>query len=176
VIARIAPGPRPKVFLVYHHPGRLRLRGDVLVRSTSFAARMRDAVSSVGGVARVAHNATSGSLLIEYAPERADAEVILGALAEAGVRLEARPRPPDAPRALVGAARGLNAQVDEATRGLADLHGLVSFALGVGAVTSLVLGRQPRWPRWDNLLYWSYAFFREVHVRDLERSGRRPLR
>ena len=176
MIAKIAPGPRPKVVLVYHHPGRLRLRADALVQSMSFAARMSDAVSGVGGVARVAHNATSGSLLIEYAPERTDADVILGALADAGARLEVRPRRSDASRAVVGAARGLNAQVDEATRGLADLHGLVSFALGVGAVTSLVLGRQPRWPRWDNLLFWSYTFFRDVHVRDLERTGRRPPR
>ena len=171
MIARIAPGPRPKVTLVYHHPGRLRLQGDALVRSTSFAARMRDALSGVGGIARVAHNATSGSLLIEYAPERIDADVILGALADIGFRLEARPRRPDATRALVGAARGLNAQVGDATRGAADLHGVVSFALGVGAITSLVLGRQPRWPRWDNLLYWSYTFFRDVHVRDIGRSG-----
>jgi hypothetical protein len=176
VIARIAPGPRPKVTLVYHHPGRLRLRGDALVHGTSFAARMRDAVSGLSGVAHVAHNATSGSLLIEYAPDRTDADAILGALADAGVRLEARPRQRDASRALVGAARGLNTQVDDATRGLADLHGVVSFALGIGAVTSLVLGRQSRWPRWDNLLYWSYTFFRDVHVRDLERSARRPLR
>jgi hypothetical protein len=137
---------------------------------------MRDVVSGLGGVARVTHNATSGSLLIEYAPEQTDADVILGALTQAGVRLEARPRRPDASRALVGVALGLNAQVDEATRGLADLHGLVSFALGVGAVTSLVLGGHPTWPRWDNLLYWSYTFFRDVHVRDRERSERRPLR
>ncbi len=128
------------------------------------------------GIARVVHNATSGSVLVEYAPERIDADVILGAVAGAGMRLDENPRRPDASRALVGAARGLNASVGEATRGAADLHGVVSFALGVGAVTSLVLGGHPRWPRWDNLLYWSYTFFRDVHVRDLDRSGRRSAR
>jgi Heavy metal associated domain 2 len=176
VIARIGPGDVPEVTLVFHHPGRLRLRGDILVRSASAAARMHDALSGLDGVGRVVHNGTSGSLLVEYAPQRIDADAILSAVAGTGVRLDERPRRPDASLALVGAARGLNAQVGEATRGAADLHGVVSFALGVGAVTSLVLGRQPRWPRWDNLLYWSYTFFRDVHLRDLERSAQRPSR
>jgi Heavy metal associated domain 2 len=176
VIARITPGLPPEVALVHHHPGRLRLRGDILVRSASAAARMRDMLSSMSGVGRVIHNQTSGSLLVEYDAERIDADVILGAVADAGIRLDERRRRPDVPRAVVGAARGLNAHVGEATRGAADLHGIVSLALGVGAVTSLVLGRQPRWPRWDNLLYWSYTFFRDVHARDLERSTRRPPR
>jgi hypothetical protein len=161
---------------VYHHAGRLRLRGDALERSSSMASRMRDAMSGIEGVGRVVHNAASGSLLVEYSPERTDADAILGALVDAGVRLDVQPRRPDVPRAFVGAARNLNAQVGDATRGAADLHGVVSFALGLGAITSLVLARQPRWPRWDNLLYWSYTFFREVHARDLDRQGRRPVR
>jgi hypothetical protein len=179
LIARI-PGASPKVALVYHHPGRLRLRGDVLERSPGIAARLREALSQLEGVARVVHNATSGSLLVEYSPERTDADVILSAVHEAGVRLDERPRYPDGSRAIVRAARNVNAQVQDATRGAADLHGVVSFALGVGAVTSLVLGRQPMLPRWDNLLYWSYTFFRDVHARDrddekaLSSSGPRP--
>jgi Heavy metal associated domain 2 len=180
MIVRVAPSAPPRVALVHHHPGRLRLRGDILLRSQlrseSAAARVRDALSGMDGVGRVVHNATSGSVVVEYEPERIDADVILGAVAGAGMRLDENPRRPDVSRAFVGAARGLNAHVGNATRGAADLHGVVSFALGVGAVTSLVLGRQPRWPRWDSLLYWSYTFFRDVHVRDLERSGRRPTR
>ncbi len=179
MIARLAPAPLPRVTLVYHHPGRLRLRGEVLVRSASVAARMRDALAGLGGVSRVGHNSTSGSLLVEYVPGRIDADAILGALADVGIRLEAPPRRRDASRALVGAARDLNAQVGDATGGAADLHGVVSFALGVGAVTSLVLGRHSRWPRWDNLLYWSYTFFRDIHARDArepDRSGRRYAR
>ena len=176
MIARIAASALPKVMLVYHHPGRLRLRGDVLERSASVALRLRDAVSCIDGVGRVAHNRASGSLLVEYAPERVDADAILCAVADAGVRLEERPRRPDASRALVNAARELNAHVEEATRGAADLHGVVSFALGVGALTSLVMGRQSPWPRWDNLLYWSYTFFRDVRVREAEHFGRRHPR
>jgi hypothetical protein len=176
MIARIAPGSVPAVTLVFHSPGRLRLRGQVLVGSASAAVPMRDALSGLDGIGRVVHNGVSGSLLVEYAPERIDADAILGAVADTGVRLDERPRRADASRAFVGAARSLNAQVGEATRGAADLHGVVSFALGVGAIASLVLGRQPRWPRWDNLLYWSYTFFRDVHVREHERSGRRPSR
>jgi len=175
VIARIPGGP-PRVTLVHHNPGRLRLRGDVLTQSASVAARMRDALSGIHGVGRVVHNATSGSFLVEYAPETTDADVILSAVADAGVRLDEKQRRADASRALVGAARSLNANVGAATRGAADLHGVVSFTLGVGAVASLVLGGQPRWPRWDSLLYWSYTFFRDVHLRDLERSVRRPPR
>jgi hypothetical protein len=134
---------------------------------------MRDVVSRVEGVGRVAHNRVSGSLLVEYAPERVDADAILATLSDAGVRLDDRPRRRDASRAVVGAARDLNARVGDATRGAADLHGVVSFALGAFALTSLVLGPHPRWPRWDNLLYWSYTFFRDVHVRDAERGRRR---
>jgi hypothetical protein len=173
VIARIAAGALPKVMLVYHHPGRLRLRGDVLERSVGTAARLSEAVTRIDGVGRVVHNRASGSLLVEYAPDRVDADAILGAVADAGVRLEDRPRRPDASRVVVNAARDLNAHVGEATRGAADLHGVVSFALGVGAITSLMLARQPRWPRWDNLLYWSYTFFRDVRLREAERFGRR---
>jgi hypothetical protein len=176
VIARIAAGALPKVVLVYHHPGRLRLRGDVLERSASTAARLSDAVGRIDGVGRVAHNRASGSLLVEYAPDCVDADAILGALADAGVRLEERPRRPDAARTVVNAARNLNVHVGEATRGAVDLHGVVSFALGVGALTSLVLGRRSRWPRWDNLLYWSYTFFRDVRVREAEPFGRRNPR
>jgi hypothetical protein len=176
VIVRVTPGLAPNVALVHHHPGRLRLRGDMLLRSASAAERVRVALSGMDGVGRVVHNTASGSVLVEYAPERIDADMILAAVGDAGMRLDENARRPDASRAVVGAARALNARVGEATRGAADLHGVVSFALGVGAVTSLVLGRQPRWPRWDNLLYWSYTFFRDVGVRDLERTGRRPAR
>jgi hypothetical protein len=113
---------------------------------------------------------------VEYAPEQIDADAILSRVLDTGLRLEQPPRRSDASRAVVGAARSANAQVAQMTRGAADLHGVVSFVLGIGAVGSLVFARQPRWPRWDNLLYWSYAFFREVHVRDLERAQRRTAR
>jgi hypothetical protein len=169
-------GPERVVAIVYHHPGRLRLRGSVLERNRSAAARLHDALGGMAGVRRVMHNAAAGSLLVEYSPEAIDADVILDAVLDAGIRLDETPRRPDASRAVVDVARGLNAQVGEATRGATDLHGIVSFALGVGAVTSLVFSKHARWPRWDNLLYWSYTFFRDVHMRDRERSGRRPIR
>jgi Heavy metal associated domain 2 len=182
VIAEIArpdlAAPAPSgVAMVYHHPGRIRLRGTALERSPRIAARARDAVAELDGIRRVVHNAASGSLLVEYAPGATDADEILAKVAASGLRLEDRPPMPNAPRAVVGAARGLNAQVFEATRGATDLHGAVSFALGVGAVTTFMLGRGSRWPRWDNLLYWSYTFFRDVRHRDFDRrSGRSDSR
>jgi Heavy metal associated domain 2 len=127
-------------------------------------------MSSMPGVRQVIHNATSGSLLVEYAPEAIDADTILGAAADAGIRIDGQLHRPDAARVVVGAARDLNGRVGEATGGSVDLHGVVSFALGVGAVTSFVFSGHVKWPRWDNLLYWSYTFFRDVHLRDLERS------
>ncbi len=168
--AQIAFKGLPRIEIVYHHAGRLRLRGAVLERSTGQAAKVRGALAGTPGVERVAHNALSGSVLVEYAPETIDADAILSRVLETGLRLDGSGRRPDATRAVVGAARTANSHVAEMTGGAADLHGVVSFVLGVGAVGSLVLARQPRWPRWDNLLYWSYAFFREVHVRDLERA------
>jgi hypothetical protein len=174
VIARIAPDPLPSVRLVYHHPGRLRLRGDVLEQGADAANRLGDVVARVEGVNRVAHNRVSGSLLVEYAPERIDAEGILAALPRAGVRLDDSPRRRDASRVVIGAARDLSAHVSETTRGAADLNGVVAFALGLGGLTSVVLGRS-RWPRWDNLLFWSYTLFRDGFLRQSER-GRRYAR
>jgi hypothetical protein len=174
VIAEISTRAPPVVAIVYHSPGRLRLRGRVLEGTPRLAASLREALSGAGGIARVAHNPASGSLLIEYAPEAIDADAILGRVLDAGLRLDELPRRPDASRAVVGAARAANSKVADMTRGAADLHGVVSFVLGAGAVGSLVLGRGARWPRWENLLYWSYAFFRDVHARDLERSAGAP--
>ena len=81
----------------------------------------------------------------------------------------ALPGRPDAARAVVRAARAANTKVADMTRGAADLHGVVSFVLGAGAVGSLVLARGSRWPRWENLLYWSYALFRDVQAREAVR-------
>jgi hypothetical protein len=175
VIAEVLPGGPPTVTLVHHHPGRLRFRGSAFADSARVAERARNALEGMPGVARVAHNATSGSLLVEYAPEAIDADTVLTRMFEAGIRLEDRPRP-DAARVVVGAARAANARVAGATQGVADLHGIVSFLLGAGAIASFVVGRGPRLPRWDNLLYWSYTFFREVHAADAERSSWRPPR
>jgi hypothetical protein len=175
VIAEILPVGPPKVALVHHHPGRLRLRGPALVQSERVASRARDALQGLSGVARVVHNATSGSLLVEYAPEAIDADAIMSRMFEVGIRIEDNPRP-DAARAVVGAARELNAKVAGATGGLADLHGIVSFVLGLGALASLVAGHGPRLPRWDNLLYWSYTFFREVKANDADPPPWRPAR
>ena len=175
MIASIAASDPHRVAIVYHHPGRLRLRGVVLERQPAAAVRLRDTLRVISGVRQVVDNGVSGSLLVEYAPEAIDADTILGAVLAAGICLDERPLRPDASRAVVGAARGLNEQVAEATRGAADLHGVVSFALGVGAVTSFMLSPHARWPRWDNLLYWSYTFFRDVHLRELERRQPRSL-
>jgi hypothetical protein len=169
LIAEIVPRAAPGVAIVYHSPGRLRLRGRILEGESRLAASVRESLSGLGGIERVAHNAASGSLLVEYAPEIVDADAIVGRVLEAGLQLDELPRRPDASRAVVGAACAANAKVADMTRGAADLHGVVSFVLGAGAVGSLVLSRGPRWPRWENLLYWSYAFFRDVHARDLER-------
>jgi heavy-metal-associated domain-containing protein len=169
VIAEIPiPGARG-VAIVHHHPGRLRLRGQVLERRHTAALRVRDALCGMAGVRCVNHNAASGSVLVEYAPEAIEADTILGAVLETGIELEGKLPRADAVRVVIGRARDLNDRVAHATRGAADLHGLVSFALGLGAVTSFVFSNHPKWPRWDNLLYWSYSFFRDVHARDLER-------
>jgi hypothetical protein len=170
VIAEIAPSGLPRVAIAHHHPGRIRLRGPVLEDAPRFADRIGQALAAVDGIERVAHNPASGSLLVEYRPEVIDADGVLERVLEAGLRLDDPPRRSDATHAVVGAARAANAQVSEMTGGAADLHGVVSFVLGAGAVASLVFARGPRAPRWDNLLYWSYTFFREVHLRDLERS------
>jgi hypothetical protein len=165
--------------LVHHHPGRLRVRADVLLDGAELAERITRALEGVAGVAHVSHNPRTGSLLVEYEPGLAEPEAIVERIAAtAGLMSPFDPRaarPVARPAsALIDATKGLNSVVEELTGTRVDLRTLVPAALAGAAAYSFAYGKGPRLPRWDNLLWWSYSIFASLHAREIARSGAQP--
>jgi hypothetical protein len=181
--ANDAAPPRPEEILelAHHHPGRLRVRADVLRSSQehsaeALAAQVREALEGVSGIRSVAHNARTGSLLVEYEPGLLEPDVIATRIAEiAGLVSPFDPRaarPVFRPAsAVIDGTRGLNAIAEELTGGRADLRAIVPAALAGAAAVSFLFGKGPRLPRWDNLMWWSYSVFASLHARDIARAS-----
>ena len=151
---------------MHHHPGRLRVRAAVLRDDVEVAGRVQARLAKLAGVKGVSHNAVSGSLLIEYAVGELESEALLAeVVAETGLseRVDGwrDEPPPDLAAALVAGAGAVNEAVREATEGRADLGVLIPGALVAAAAVSFLM--QPRLPNWENLLYWSYTFFRDLN-------------
>lgn len=170
--------PREPLTLVHHHPGRLRVRASVFRElaegddgGPSPLDRVRSALDAEPGIASVAHNARTGSLLIEYQPGLADSESILARIAEAA-DLDMPSDEGLAPRkpALVAidAAKEVNALVADLTGEQTDLRSLIPLGMAAFAAYSFVYGKDARLPRWDNLLYWSYNVFSQLHRREID--------
>ena len=166
--------------LVHHHPGRLRVRADVLRGEDSAAAAdLRRVLQSMPGVRLVEHNAFTGSVLIEYEPGQVEPDAILGKAAQAagldGVVDEAQlPRDPEKPAEVIGVAARVANEVVRAFAGdRADLKLLVPAALAGAAVVSFF--KRPVLPRWDNLLWWSYSTFRDLNGDAIDRAGKVDL-
>jgi hypothetical protein len=153
--------------LVHHHPGRLRVRANVLRDQDSLAALVRDAVLPLPGVTRVVHSPRTGSLLIEYQPGHGEPDRILATVATAAGVCPcpddslARSRTPAV--IAVGAAQELNAITDELFGHKADLRTLIPAGLAALSAYSFVVSKDARLPRWDNLLWWSYSIFVSHH-------------
>jgi hypothetical protein len=164
------PGPRESLALVHHHPGRLRVRAEAFQDAATVDA-VRAALDAEPGITSVAHNARTGSILVEYEPGLAGAEGILLRIASAAC-LE---MPPDdgryhgrgAANVTIGAARELNGAVNELTGGRADLRALVPAGLAALSMVALVRNGATL-PRWDSLLYWSYNIFQQLHRREID--------
>jgi Heavy metal associated domain 2 len=162
---------REVLTLVHHHPGRLRVRATTF-REGEAANRVQRALDMEPGITAVSHNAKTGSLLIEYQPGLAEPESILYAIAEAaGLEMPsddggARRREP----ALVAidTVREVNSIVHEVTGYRADLRTIVPAGMAALAAYSFVANREARLPRWDNLLYWSYNIFSQLHRREID--------
>jgi len=166
--------------LVHHHPGRLRVRAEVLRGDSSpAAADLRAALKNLPGVRSVGHNAFTGSVLIEYEPGQIEPDALLSRAAQAagldGVVDEAQlPRDPDKPaEGVVLGVRVLNEVARALTGDRTDLRMLVPAALAGAAVLSFF--RRPVLPRWDNLIWWSYSTFRDLNAEAVDRAGRVDL-
>lgn len=174
--ANDAAPPQSEVLeLVHHHPGRLRVRAVVLQGEGPLVSDIERALESVAGISRVQHNPKTGSLLVEYEPGLAEPEAIVERIATtAGLMSPFDPRavrPVVRPATtVIDAARGLNAAVEELTGKRADLRTLVPAALAGAAAYSFAFGKGPRLPRWDNLLYWSYTVFSQLHASEISKA------
>jgi Heavy metal associated domain 2 len=151
------------------------VRADAFREEGDAADRVRAALDAVPGITAVAHNPRTGSLLVEYQPGHAEPETLLARIASAaGLAMPdegARLRPREPVLVAIDAARELNDLVHEATGHTADLRALVPAGMAALAAYSFAFSKEDRLPRWDNLLYWSYNIFRELHRREIEASG-----
>jgi hypothetical protein len=177
--ARGGEGANGALELVHHHPGRLRVRADAFRTKVELVDEVRDAVLALAGITSFTHTQRTGSLLIEYEPGLTEPDDVVEMIAATAklVRpneetVRARRRPPGA--IAVGAARELNDLTMELTGSYLDLRVLVPTALAALGAYSFAYGREPRLPRWDNLLYWSYNIFVSLHRQEIDQSVRRP--
>jgi hypothetical protein len=167
--------PTEVLELVHHHPGRLRVRAEVLRNDTELAARVTSALDGVLGITRVTHNARTGSVLVEYEPGMVEPDAIAERIAQTAQLIS--PFDPRAAKpvfrpasALIDGTRELNAIAQELTGGRADLRSIVPAALAGAAAYSFAFGKGPRLPRWDNLIWWSYSVFASLHAHDIAGS------
>lgn len=164
---------REPLELVHHHPGRLRLRAEAL-RADEAGERVKAALLALPGITAIAHKTRTGSVLIEYQPGLVDVEELVARVAEAaGLALPLDEHDPRAKRSspalvAIGAARELNAVVHELTGYRAELRTLVPAAMAAAAAYSFATKKEDRLPRWDNLLYWSYNIFTQLHRREID--------
>lgn len=158
--------------LVHHHPGRLRVRAEAFRLRPEVVLRVRDAIGALPGITRFSPGQRTGSLLVEYQPGQVEPDDVLQLIADAAdmqwlgegtVRARRQPG-----LVAVGVAKELNQITMELTGARADLRVLVPTALAALAGYSFAYGKEPRLPRWDNLLYWSYNIFASLHRREIE--------
>jgi hypothetical protein len=172
-----ASAPHEALSLIHHHPGRLRVRADAFrsAEPGNAAERARAALEVEPGITAVSHKPRTGSLLVEYQPGLADPEAILVRIAgAAGLDPpidDASTRPREPALVAIDAARELNDIVHEITGFQTDLRTLVPAGMAALAAYSFVAGKHERMPRWDNLAYWSYAIFSQLHGREIAAAG-----
>jgi len=158
--------------LVHHHPGRLRVRADAFRLRPEVVDRVRDAIEALPGITRFSPGRRTGSLLIEYEPGRVEPDDVLTCIADAADMqwlgegsIRARRQPG---LVAVGVARELNHITMELTGSRADLRVIVPTAIAALGAYSFAYGKEPRLPRWDNLVYWAYNIFTSLHRREIE--------
>lgn len=163
-------GERPPLYVVHHHPGRLRLRSELL-EDEAWCAHVQRAAEALEGLRKVSFGRHSGSVLLEYEVGRCTVDQLVDAVAAALEHPELRDWDTDPARRVDPAASVVRAAetVDHALRvvsgervGLAEV---VPAAMLVGAVLSARSGEHTLVPRWDNLVMWSYSVFAEHYRR-----------
>jgi hypothetical protein len=168
---------REALQLVHHHPGRLRVRAHALEGASERVTKVTARLDSLPGIIKLDHNKVTGSLLVTYEPGMIEPDTIVAEIADAAELDLPRdePRDPARPALIaIGVTRELNAAVAELAGNRADLKTLVPGALAGLAAFSWFTQGGPRLPRWDNLLYWSYTIFTNLHQREIEQTKATP--
>lgn len=163
------PDERRSIHLAHHHPGRVRLRSKAFLGVGSAHAAL-DALRNESGVEAVEHRPITGSLLVRYVPGQIHADEILARAAEAHglvVSDEPAPDPSDLPRLVLDASRELNELVCRVTGQRIDARGVVPLGLAGLAGYSLLV-KKDRLPRWDNLAYWAFVIFTQLHREEIQ--------
>jgi len=133
-------------------PGRIRLRAPILIGQHRAADQLQKSLARLDGIRAVEINALSGSLLIQFAPDRVRPDMLLGAAIRLlGLEKEIQ-RPP---RSHIGegirqAGDSLNRAIHQQTGGMIDLWTSVAvLLLGTGvrhvAAGNAQLGLQRLW-------------------------------
>jgi hypothetical protein len=134
--------------------------------------RARAALDALPGIAQVTHNGRTGSFLVEYEPGLVQPEVILRRItAAANLDMpsdDPLPRGREPALVAIDTAREINDLFAELTGYRTDLRSLVPAGMAAMAVYSFAFHKDARLPRWDNLLYWSYNIFSQLHRREIE--------
>lgn len=152
------------------------MRAEAFRFDSAAVDRVRARLESLPGILAVTHNDRSGSLLVEYEPGHAEPDAILARIAEAAGldraidEREARRRGSRPGLIAIEVAQELNTIAHELTGWRADLRTMVPAALAGLAAYSFAASGHARLPRWDNLLYWSYNVFLNLHRREIERA------
>ncbi len=168
---------REALQLVHHHPGRLRVRADRFRVDLAVVATVEAGLARMRGVTRSEHNQRTGSLLVEYQPGVAEPEAILAFVADTADldRYAPKPAVPVEPGLVaIEAVRELNAITYELTGKRMDLRTIVPAGLAGLAAYAFLDQEGQRLPRWDNLLYWSYNIFVQLHRSDVEIESAPP--
>ena len=167
--------PRAPLELAHHHPGRLRVRSDLLSKTgrdedaRERLENIRSSLEGMRGVLTVRLTPQAGSVLVEYEPGAIDPNALIDSIARAG---DLDPPPSEEeeracrvrPAArVVAAARKLDTLTYELTGGWAGLRDLVPMAMTGVAAFSFVT-KKDRLPRWDNLAYWAFSLFLALHA------------
>ena len=136
-------------------PGRIRLRAPVLIGQHRAADQLKQSIAKLDGIRAVEVSPVSGSLLIQFAPNRVTPDMLLGATIRLlGLEKEIQ-RPP---RSHVGegirqAGDSLNRAIHQQTGGIIDLWTSVALLLVAGGIRHLAAGNsQLGWQR----LWWAY--------------------
>lgn len=128
--------------------------------------RVRARLDALPGVVSVEHRASTGSLLVLYQPGLVEPDAVVAAVASAADLDLPREeqRDPNAPALVaIEVGREINAAVADLTGARADLKTLVPAGLLGLAGFAFMQQRGARLPRWDNLVYWSWSIFRDLH-------------